>query len=365
LGTFKRDINIFSYKLLDRGDLLLQGLIMHLEKKTELAKASFSLKDEFQPYSLIANRHLQTLLGSLTDSSPPEFPSKEVVLPVTDGDSILVLDSKPVSWNPGKPIVILVHGLTGSHRSSHVVRVGERLYRRGCRVIRMNQRGAGPGLHLARWSYHAGRSEDIRKVMEHFQNVIDPSPIFLVGFSLGGNLILKTAGESGELHGLAGVAAMGPPINLLQCSKLIGKQENRIYEKHFLSYLLQEAKKRQRYFPDLPPLKFPSNMSIRLFDEHYTAPRAGYDCAEHYYEECSSERFIKNINVPTLILTSRDDPFISVGPFEKLKAPDCVTISIQNRGGHLGFLGPDGKGGIRWGESKLVHWVDQHLYPHL
>jgi predicted alpha/beta-fold hydrolase len=225
----------------------------------------------------------------------------------------------------------------------------------------MNQRGAGPGLHLARWSYHAGRSEDIRKVMEYFQSEVDPSPLFLVGFSLGGNLILKTAGESGDLHGLAGVAAMAPPINLMQCSELIGKQENRIYEKHFLSYLMLEAKKRQRYFPELPPLKFPSNMSIRLFDEHYTAPRAGYDCAEHYYQECSSERFIKNITVPTLILTSRDDPFISVGPFEKLNAPDCVSISIQNRGGHLGFLGSDGRGGIRWGETKLIQWIDQHL----
>ena len=138
---------------------------MYLDKKNELAKASFSLNDEFRPFSLMGNRHLQTLLGSLSDSSPPEFPSKEVVLPVSDGDSILVLDSKPVSWVPGKPIAILVHGLTGSHRSSHVVRVGDRLYRRGCRVIRMNQRGAGPGLHLARWSSHAGRSEDIRKVM--------------------------------------------------------------------------------------------------------------------------------------------------------------------------------------------------------
>ena len=361
METFQFEFKIFSYKLIGHWDLLSQGLIMYLDKKAELAKASFSLNDEFRPFSLMGNRHLQTLLGSLTDKTPPEFPSKEVIVPVSDGDSILVLDSKPVSWTVGNPIAILVHGLTGSHRSSHVVRVGERLYRRGCRVIRINQRGAGPGLHLARWSYHAGRSDDIRKVMELFQNVVDPSPIFLVGFSLGGNLILKTAGEAGDLHGLAGVAAMAPPINLMQCSELIGKQENRIYESHFLFYLIQEAKKRQRYFPDLPPLKFPSNMSIRLFDEYYTAPRAGYDCAEHYYEECSSEKFIKNINVPTLILTSRDDPFISVGPFEKLDAPDCVSISIQNRGGHLGFLGSDGKGGIRWGESKLVNWIDQHL----
>lgn len=334
---------------------------MHLDKKNKLTSPRPALREHFKPFPLFGNAHVQTLLGALLDASPLEFPSKEVIVPVSDGDALLVYDSKPATWEAGKPIVILVHGLTGSHRSNHVVRVGESLYRKGCRVIRINQRGAGPGIHLARLSYHAGRSEDVRRVMRFFQSEGNFSPIFLIGFSLGANIILKLAGENADTHGLAGVVAMAPPINLKLCSDLLEKKSNQIYEKHFLSNLITETKKRQKFFPDLPPLNFPANMSIRLFDEYYTAPRAGFSSAEQYYEESSADKFIKNITVPTFILTSKDDPFICFKPFEKLVAPSCVTLCAQNRGGHLGFFGPDGIGGHRWGESKVVQWVEQHL----
>ncbi len=334
---------------------------MQLDKKNKLTSPKPTTREHFQPFPFSGNAHIQTLLGALLDASPLEFPSKEVIVPVSDGDALLVYDSKPAAWTPGLPIVILVHGLTGSHRSNHVVRVGESLYRKGCRVIRINQRGAGPGIHLARLSYHAGRSEDVRCVMKFFQNEADPSPQFLIGFSLGANIILKLAGENEETQNLAGIVAMAPPINLKLCSDLLEKKSNQIYEKHFLSNLITETKKRQKFFPDLPPLHFPSNMSIRLFDEYYTAPRAGFTCADQYYEESSAEKYLKNITVPTFILTSKDDPFICFKPFENLEVPDCVTLCAQNHGGHLGFFGSDGNGGHRWGESKIIQWIEQHL----
>lgn len=311
----------------------------------------------FRPFPFLKNRHVQTFLGALVDQSPFEFPSMETILPLPDGDSLYLVVSEPECWRPPNPTVILVHGLTGSHRSSMVVRIGKQLYEKGWRVIRMNQRGAGPGLPLARSPYHAGRSDDVRMVLENFQVPGKSCPTYLVGFSLGGNLVLKLAGENNTLPGLAGVAAMGPPIDLAKCSDLIGKKENQLYERHFLANLMSDVKRRQRYFPDTASVNFPKNLSIRLFDNCYTAIHAGFSCVEEYYSRCSTTHLIPEIRVPAMILTSRDDPFIAVDPFESLQTPENIKISIQNSGGHLGFLGKDGQGGFRWGESLILNWL--------
>jgi predicted alpha/beta-fold hydrolase len=120
---------------------------------------------------------------------------------------------------------------------------------------------------------------------------------------------------------------------------------------------LIEARLRQRFFPDLPPLRFPRRMTIRLFDELYTAPRSGFADAMDYYRKASCATLIHRIQVPTLILTARDDPFIAVEPFEELKLPANVQVRLVAHGGHIGFLGWDGCGGIRWAERRLVEWV--------
>ncbi len=116
---------------------------------------------------------------------------------------------------------------------------------------------------------------------------------------------------------------------------------------------------RGRYFPDLPPPVFPRRVTMRLFDDLYTAPRCGFADALDYYRQASCQHLVPRIPVPTLLLTSRDDPFIAVEPFEELRsrAPAHMTIRILSHGGHLGFLGFDGAGGIRWAEHRLTDWV--------
>ncbi|MFN5290557.1 MAG: YheT family hydrolase [Planctomycetia bacterium] len=312
---------------------------------------------KFRPLPFLKNRHIQTFLGAFVDNSPFEFPSLDVILKLPDGDSLFLVVSEPENWQPPQPTVVLVHGLTGSHRSGMMVRVGKRLYEKGWRVIRMNQRSAGAGLPYAKKPYHAGRSDDVRAVLENFQVPGKDCPTFIVGFSLGGNLVLKLAGEQPNLEGLAGVAAMGPPIDLAKCSDLIGRKSNQVYEKHFLSNLLQDVKRRLRYYPGMPNINFPKDLSIRLFDELYTAPSAGYGSVNEYYSKCSTTHLIDQIKVPTLILTAKDDPFIAPEPFESLKVPEHIQLCIQESGGHLGFLGKDGAGGIRWGESRIISWL--------
>jgi predicted alpha/beta-fold hydrolase len=152
------------------------------------------------------------------------------------------------------------------------------------------------------------------------------------------------------------VAALAPPIDMERCASLLALSRNRLYEQFFLRELMGQARQRHRYFPDRP-LRFPRKMTIRLYDELYTAPRSGFEDALDYYRRSSAFPLVGRIQIPTLILTARDDPFIAVEPFEELQPPPHVTIRIAEHGGHLGFLGSDGAGGIRWAERRVAEWV--------
>src|SRR5262249_10837683 len=146
------------------------------------------------------------------------------------------------------------------------------------------------------------------------------SPLAMVGFSLGGNIVLKLAAEAAALPlpNLARVAAVNPPIDLEGCAGLLALPRNRLYERHFVQVLLDLVRQQERHFPDQPPVRFPRRMTLRLFDDLYTAPRGGFRDALDYYHRGASRPLIPRIQVPTLILTARDDPFIAAEPFETL-----------------------------------------------
>lgn len=268
-------------------------------------------------------------------------------------------DACPTVWRDGDPIVLLAHGLGGCHDSGYSRRLAKNFYCHGARIIRLDLRGAGEGLPLARGSYNAGKSDDVRRCVEKAHSLSPTSPIVIFGVSLGGNLVLKLAGEaaSDPVPGLARVVAVAPPIDLEQCSAMLSEKRNRIYENFFVKLLVEQLEQRRGYFPDLPVVTFTKPFRMREFDDRWTAPQGGFRDALDYYHQSSAFRFIPEIRLPTLILTSRDDPFIAVEPFEKVQVPRGVEMHIVNYGGHLGFLGPDGKGGYRWAESRLVEWT--------
>jgi uncharacterized protein len=329
--------------------------------RTSIA-ASFRSKSDpydFRPLPLLGNPHIQTLLGHLLRSRKKFGSTVERILRLPDGDALVLHDAVPGAWQTGQPIAVLVHGLTGTAASSQVVRTGSALYASGMRVVRLDLRGAGKSLPLSRRFYHGGSSADVRAAVEEVHHLAPESPITLVGVSLGGNIVLKLAGEAAErpVAGLARVAALAPPIDMSRCATLLGQRRNRMYANFFLRDMMVDAIKRQQYFPDLPALNFPKPMTIRLFDDLYTAPRCGFDDADDYYRRSSSLPLIGRIQVPTFVLTARDDPFIASEPFEELKPPSHIEIRVLNHGGHLGFLGWDGAGGIRWAERRIVDWV--------
>jgi predicted alpha/beta-fold hydrolase len=314
---------------------------------------------EFRPLPFLRNPHVQTVLAALVPRPNCPLPDQRRIVRLPDGDALVLHNNTPLGWKPGDPLALLVHGLGGCHASVHIRHIAALLLSHRVRVVRMDLRGAGAGLSLARRIYHAGRSDDIRAALEEIHTWNPTSPLLLLGLSLGGALALKAAGEAAErpIPGLARVAASSPPIDLPRCAAMLGQPRNRIYEDNFVRDLTVQARHRQRFFPDLPPLRFPRRMTIRLFDELYTAPRSGFDSAEDYYRKASCATLVPHIRVPTLILTSRDDPFIAVEPFEELKVPPHIAVRVLSHGGHIGFLGWDGAGGIRWAERRMVKWL--------
>ncbi len=315
--------------------------------------------DDFRPLPLTSNPHTQTVLGAFWSGTKLRHPTRSQVLPLADGDSLMIYDCLPPTWHDGDRIAVLVHGLTGSASSPQLQRMTRRLLDLGVRVVRLDQRGTGGGLPLARGAYHGGRSDDIRAVVEEVHRWSPTAPIALHGTSLGGNLVLKLAGEAAQrpVAGLERVSALNPPIDMAASSQLLGLPANRSYDRHFALHLMRDATMRLQHFPDLPPLRFPRNMTTRLFDELYTAPYGGFADAQDYYHRVSSAPLLARSPVPTLVLTARDDPFIAIEPFDAIQAPDHVQVVIVPHGGHVGFIGRDGVGGLRWAEHRLVTWL--------
>lgn len=319
---------------------------------------------DFRPLPFLGNPHLQTIVASWLPA--PELPrgSTERRVRLEDGDQLVLHESVPSRWRPGDRVAVLLHGLGGSHRSGHTVRMAGALFRGGVRVLRMDLRGSGRGIGLALRPYHGGCSDDVRTALAAVARWCPESPITLIGVSLGGNIALKLAGEAAKqpVLGLERVAALAPPVDLVRCSELLGERRNRLYEAHFLRQLVAQAQRRQ-WLLCQKPITFPRALTMRIFDDVYTARQWGFEGALDYYRRASALPLLAEIAVPTLILTARDDPFIAIEPFDSSAVPGHVEVRILPRGGHIGFLGWDGAGGVHWAEHRITQWVLRAALP--
>lgn len=287
------------------------------------------------------------------------------MLLLPDGDRLVVHDSVPPTWQAGQRVVVLVHGLGGCYQSGSMRRAAVSLFRRGIRVVRVNLRGAGPGLGLSRLLYNAGCSPDIRHVIEEVGRWAPGSPCFVVGFSLGGNIVMKLAGEATvhPLPNLAGVAAVSAPLDMIRCCAMLAQPSNRLYDRYYVRRLVAQVERLQSLVPEVPRTTFPRQLTLRQFDEIHTAPRWGFADALDYYGKAQALPWVPRIEVPSLLITARDDPFIDAESYEALPKSPRQQVVITQRGGHLGFLGPDGAGGSRWAERRVEDWVSNLPVP--
>ena len=313
----------------------------------------------FRPFPWLTDRHAQTLVASqINFASEPPAVTRLVRLP--DGDQIALEVSTPEAWQPEDPTVVLLHGLCGCHLSPYMVRLARKLWRRGLRAVRMNMRGCGSGQGLARQPYHSGRSDDVLAVLADLRQGAPRSSITAIGFSLGGHLVLKLAGElqAAAATYLAQVIAVSPPADLYACVQLLAQPSNRLYERRFVRLLKAAVAARQASFPDLPPVSLPRRLSLYDFDDLYTAPQSGFRDADDYYRQCSSAPLVPHITIPCRILFAADDPVVDTTIFDHVDLSPQVQVLHTTHGGHLGFLGlPGHPGGYRWMDAQLLQWI--------
>jgi predicted alpha/beta-fold hydrolase len=279
-----------------------------------------------------------------------------------DGDRLVMQDDCPDDWNDGDPVLLLLHGLSGSHMSAYMQRMAMKAKAQGIRAFRLDHRGSGAGKGLAKYTYHAGRSGDVRAVLDEIEHVCGDSAVSIASFSLSANVMLKLLGEAPDdvpkcIHR---VAAVSPPVDLSACVRFLDVSTvGRIYDRNFAKWLIKQVKHSPQWREDVP---LAQNMRaakrVLDFDELYTAPAAGYRDAAHYYAEASAGPRVKNIKTPTLILISRDDPMIPFNLFEQLEVSSSVDLHVTDRGGHLGFYGTNGVDADRyWMDWRLLEWL--------
>lgn len=315
----------------------------------------------FDPFPFVDDPHRQTIISSVFNFLfEPASERKIVQLP--DGDKISLEITTPRDWKHTDLTVVLVHGLCGSHESPNMVRMAHRLEPLGIRTVRYNMRGCGSGKGLSKKIYHSGRSEDVFECLKVLKNEEPDSPIVLVGFSLGGNISLKLAGELGGLGKsfLSGVIAISPPVDLYSSIMRFAEPANAIYEKTFYRLLRADVHYRHNKFKDLPSIRLPRNLKLYEFDQIYTAPVCGFPNVMDYYSRCSAAQVVGDIALPCKILLAKDDPIISHHSLDHIKLPQNVSVFKTKKGGHMGYLGRyQGKKGLYWLDSLLVDWIEE------
>ncbi len=316
---------------------------------------------QFRPHPLVRGGHLQTIAGAYLPHGL-KFGSLVHHVALPDGDAI-ALHEDGNGDDPATPIVILLHGLGGSHQSGYVLRASAKLRLRGVRVLRMDLRGCGAGITLARHPLNAGRSEDAAAVLAFVHEKFPDSAIHLVGFSMGANIALKLAGELGSAappH-LASVMAVCPPIDLAECTRNIQRGMNQLYDRRFVRTLINHIRQRDILIPSAhsrPLIPRPSRLMD--FDSLFTAPLSGYADVYDYYTRASSGPVLAQIAVPTLIVTAASDPIVPVACFEEASFSPSTQVVIAACGGHLGFVAAgNGDPDSRWLDWRIVDWIKQ------
>ena len=258
---------------------------------------------------------------------------------------------------PSDPIahVLAIHGLEGSSNSGYLLSLSHELLHANIAIHRFNMRSCGGTEHLAKSNYHAGQTSDALAVLKEIRQTWD-GPLFLVGFSLGGNVSLKLSGELGEeaIGFLDGVCSISNPLDLSACSDALEEPRNVIYENRFLKYLRARINRRHLQYPDLYDIKPLAKVrTIRQFDDAYTAKLFGFGTAANYFATQSSNQFLERIKIPTLLIQAKDDPLIPFRVYNHpaIKSNPKISLIATDHGGHVGFIA----------RSQPRFWIDAHI----
>ncbi len=317
--------------------------------------------EPFVPRLGLSGPHRQTLASVLLPRRNQLPPPEERRFRVEEGAQVLC----HCHWQPQPAstlTVVLVHGLEGSSSSQYILGTAGKCWAAGWNVVRMNMRNCGGSEHLAPTLYHSGMSGDAGAVALSLIRDHRLQRLALAGFSMGGNLVLKLAGEWGREAPpeVVAFAAVSPAADLAATADAIHLPQNRLYEWNFLRGLSARLGRKARLFPDRFEARGVDRFrSMRDFDQRVTARYSGFTGADDYYARSSAARVLDRIALPTLVLHSLDDPFVHLRPETRarLRANPSITYVETEHGGHCAFLAPpDGYDG-RWAERQIVEFL--------
>lgn len=314
----------------------------------------------FHSHPLLRNGHAQTLAALAWPRSHTEFRDEPRLFEVEPNARILARCRWHEDRN-SRATLILVHGLGGSCDGPYMLGAADIAYRAGANVVRLNQRNCGGTEHLTPTLYHSGMSGDLATVVRELTELDGLSNILVAGFSMGGNLALKMAGEMGEdaPPELLGVCAVSPALDLAATVRKLELPSNRLYQRYFVRGFRRLLKYKKEIYPELYDLNNLERLhTVRDFDELYTAPYGGFAGAEDYYARASAIRNISQVRLPTLVIHAQDDPFVPVEPLRQpaLSTNPNITTSTPPHGGHVAFIS-DRKEERFWAEERITDFL--------
>ncbi len=319
--------------------------------------------EKFEPHALLKNGHAMTIAAAF---APRRFdlPQAEERLFQVDPESRIL---GHCHWQPGKrrdtPVIVILHGLEGSSESNYVCGIAEKAFGLGFHAVRLNQRNCGGTEELTPTLYNSGMSGDYKAVLEELSSGDGFEQIFFAGYSMGGNLMTKVAGEYGDAapKALRAVCVVCPAMDLGACADALELRENFFYQRHFVKGLMARYARKAKLFPErYRKSGFGVVRSVREFDDKITAPNFGYRDAQDYYDAVGAKKLIAQVRVPMLMITAQDDPFV---PFELFRRANpgqnpAIKFVTPERGGHCGFISKRSGAERFWAEQRIVEFCD-------
>jgi uncharacterized protein len=288
------------------------------------------------------------------------YPGSRMLLPMGDssGDRLAAALNVPAeAASSRRPLAMLVHGLGGAEDSLYVLNTAAHLLRLGYPVLRLNLRGAGASRPTCRLQYHAGRTADFADALAALPPALAGAGVVAVGYSLGGNMLLKFLGERGCAAPLKAAITISAPLDLSAAAREIMRPRNALYERHLLRGMRQESLGEGAEITAAERAAIIESRTVWEFDQRFVAPRNGFDGAEDYYARNASRQFLDGIAVPTLVIHALDDPWIPPAPYlaHDWRRNPALTLLLSPGGGHVGFQGSDHR--IPWHDLCLAQFL--------